>query len=385
MEAEPDDTTGPSPIAVRSPTRRPSTGLRRLGHEPALDGLRAVAVLLVVGYHVNDVLKPTPFPVFNGALGVDLFFVLSGFLITALLLRERAGRGRVRFGAFYRRRALRLLPALLVLLGAFFVYATATGLPADTTRSSILSVLFYYANWQFVLHHQMTPYLGHLWSLSVEEQFYLVWPLVVVVLSAYVRRLRTVVIIMLGAIVVVALNRAWQYHSGTLYLLVYGRTDTRADALLVGALLAQLWVRRWTPTRKLAPMAWAAVAVLAACVVWSNAVGPFLYDGGFTLVALAGGVLILAAIDGDWIGGRLLGLRWLCAIGLVSYGLYLWHIPIFFGVARYGADWDPLVRVGVALALTATVTVASWFLVERPALRWKDRLEGRAGHTTDGG
>jgi peptidoglycan/LPS O-acetylase OafA/YrhL len=361
---------------------RPRRGDRRLGRQPGLDGLRAVAVLLVVGYHVTDVLKPVPFlPVFNGALGVDLFFVLSGFLITALLARERDERGKVRFGAFYRRRALRLLPALFVLLIAFLVYESVTDLVSPYTKQSVISVLLYVSNWQFTLHLQMTPYLGHLWSLSVEEQFYLVWPFVAVVLLGFVKRLWIIVVILLTAIALIAVNRSIRYHdmqSTPLgYLLVYGRTDARADALLVGALFAHLWVRHWTPKRMLWPFAVMATVVLGLCVARTNSVDPFLYDGGFTLVALAGGVLIISVIDSNWIGARAMRWRVLGAIGLVSYGIYLWHIPVFFAVARYGPEWEPWQRVAVGLGVTTVIVVASWFLIERPALVLKDRFEKR--------
>jgi peptidoglycan/LPS O-acetylase OafA/YrhL len=359
-----------------------SATARRLRSVPALDGLRGVAVLLVVISHLPFIV-PTGIGghlidgyVDGGFLGVDMFFVLSGFLITALLLGEESRHGSIRLGSFYGRRALRLLPALYVLLVVHLIYAKVVGLPLDNELMTIRWALVYATNWQVVFHFfTVAQGLGHLWSLAIEEQFYLVWPLLLILFLSLRRGAGTVTTFLVALIGLVALRRFLMIADGTSTLLIFTRTDTRVDSLLVGCLLASLWVRRRTPTRNLAPAAWVAAAAIAACVAFSRYDHHFLYQGGFTVFAVAAATLILAAIDGDWAGNRLLCTAPLRLLGRVSYGLYLWHLPIFYAVAREWPDWPPVARVVVALALTALFTAASWHFVERPALRLKRRLE----------
>jgi peptidoglycan/LPS O-acetylase OafA/YrhL len=314
----------------------------------------------------------------GGFLGVDVFFVLSGFLITALLLREQADHGGVRFGSFYVRRALRLLPALFVLLMAHAIYARVAHLPSAAEISTIRAAIFYYVNWYGVWHLLgVAQGLGHLWSLAIEEQFYLVWPTVLVLFLGLRRKTTWVTVILVAAIVAIGVHRALMWEHGTSWLFIFLRTDTRADSLLVGALLACLWVRRRTPTKGLVPAAWIASGVLLLCVEFSRPDTGFVYLGGFTVVAIAVAVLVLATLDSSWPGNHLLSLAPLRAIGRVSYGLYLWHLPVFFAVLHYGIHWSAVVRVIVAYGASAALTTLSWILVETPALRVKRRLAGR--------
>ncbi len=369
------------------------SGTRRLGSVPPLDGLRGIAVLLVMLSH-TIVLVPGRLAggryhdyVSGGLLGVDLFFVLSGFLITAILLGERATHGGVALGSFYARRALRLLPALYLFLLVSWLYATFVGFPTNpdllpiqpgSVGSSIRWALIYASNWQVVYHlFSVSEGFGHLWSLAVEEQFYLVWPVLLIVLLRVCRDVRAVVAFLVVAIGLVALRRYVLWSEGMNPLFLYVRTDTRADSLLVGALLAVLWVRRRTPTRGLVPAAWIATAVLCLFVATAQLESAYLYVGGFTVFALATAALILATVETDWVGNRFLSVQPLRMVGRVSYGLYLWHLPIFFAVAREGQSWSPLVRVAVAFCLTAALTALSWELVERPALQLKRRFSRR--------
>jgi peptidoglycan/LPS O-acetylase OafA/YrhL len=366
--------------------------VRRLGPVPALDGLRGVAVLLVMASHVRYAV-PETFAGFNfnekvqgGFLGVDLFFVLSGFLITALLLREQGDRGAVRFGSFYGRRALRLLPALYVLLAAHALYAWVAGLSWENEVMTTKWALVYATNWQAAWHlFTVSPGLGHLWSLAIEEQFYLVWPAILIAFLGLKRNANVAIAAIVVAIVAVVVHRFVLYDDGVFVLSLFVRTDTRADSLLVGALLASLWVRRKTPTRGLAPAAWVATVVIVAFVVASEPSSAFLYKGGFTIFAIAAAVLVLATIDSDWIGNRLLSWSPLRLAGRVSYGLYLWHLAVFVAVYNEGASWSPWTRAVVSLGLTILFTAVSWKLVESPALRLKARL-GRtsSGSTLEG-
>lgn len=350
---------------------------RRLSHVPALDGVRGVAVLVVVGFHAFGLLAPVWQWLPGGFLGVDVFFVLSGFLITSLLIGEHDRRGRIGLGGFYRRRALRLLPALVLLLVAHFIYSEIIGSPTKIELQTAGVVLFYFLNWWAVLGHPFSTDLGHLWSLSVEEQFYLVWPLVVLLFVSFRRRLPVVVTILVVAVSAVVLHRIVLWQGGAPKLSLHVRTDTRADGLLIGTLLAVLWTQQKIPRRGLGVAATVSVGFLAYCIFTPRPFG-FYADGGFTAVAVASAVILLAVVESEWLGNIVLGFAALRAIGRVSYGLYLWHHVVMFAVARESAHIKPVMRFVIALGLTAAITCASWFLVERPFLRWKDRLEARS-------
>jgi peptidoglycan/LPS O-acetylase OafA/YrhL len=361
---------------------------------PALDGLRGVAVLLVLIHHVHAVFAPgvAPSLAMGGFLGVDLFFVLSGFLITGLLLDEFRARRTIGLLSFYRRRLMRLYPALVVLLAAHAVYAAYADIAFDVERDRLVSVLLYYSNWAQTL--TIPEGTGHLWSLAVEEQFYLAWPLVLLGLLWLTNaRRRYLGPIIAAGVVVIALNRAWRWHDGMVFLLVYVRTDTRADALLVGALAAVITggLRGRTPafarSRAFPWAAWSAAAVLAWSVIFTRGDRPMLYLGGFTVIAVACAVLALAVLpESRWHGARAMQWRPLRVLGTVSYGAYLWHFPIFVAVRRYLVDIPAVGRAALACAITAALTALSWVLVERPFLRWKERLDRRvvvpAGATT---
>jgi peptidoglycan/LPS O-acetylase OafA/YrhL len=348
---------------------------RILGSVPALDGLRGMAVLIVIAFHSSLLFPFHHRFLHNGGLGVDAFFVLSGFLITALLLREQAIDGRVRIREFYVRRALRLLPALIVLLSAHAIYASIAHLPAARERSSVVSILFYYSNTGLNQLHWSLG-LGHLWSLAVEEQFYIVWPLCVVLFADLRQRLSTVLVITVGAIIAVVLYRTALWQHGAQRTFLYTRTITRADSLLVGTLLAQLWVRGRVPTRGLAFAAWPALA-LYAFLVANRTSDEFFYRGGWTLVAITVAIMILAILESNWIVNRFLRFGPLRLVGRVSYGLYIWHLAIFEAIVQYGSHWAPRTRLGTGLGLTALACGLSWRLVERPFLRWSHRVRPR--------
>ena len=352
---------------------------RRLRQVPALDGYRAVAVMLVLVHHIAAVLIPGRVSLLpdgllaGGFLGVDLFFVLSGFLITALLLGEQHQTGRVGLGAFYQRRAVRLIPALYALLGIHALYAWISHQPMGPEWVGVRGGLLYVTNWSWPFKGQgSVPAFGHLWSLAVEAQFYVLWPLVVI--AGRRLRLGRAMIGVLVAIIAVVASRRWLlWHHGHNLLFLYDSTLTRSDALLVGALLAYLWVHRLTPTRGLGVAATAAAVAFGYIVVRVPWFDTWLYQGGFTLVAACGAVMILAILDGRWWMTRVLSLRPLRAIGRVSYGIYLWHLPVFAAVTRIGGSWGALRRIVVGLAGTAVMSIASWFLIERRFLKMKRR------------
>ena len=356
-----------------------SSDADRLGYRPALDGLRGLAILAVVGHHVGALLLPTswgPDLLPAGFLGVDVFFALSGFLITTLLLERRAEPGRVR--RFYVRRALRLLPAVGVLLGVATAVALATGASPTRTANTVLVVATYTTNWAALEGVKVLPQLTHLWSLALEEQFYLLWPAVLWALLALGARRRVLVAVALGLALASATWRAFLWEHRDLGPRLYFRSDARADVLLLGAALALVPLERLgaLPRRVRLGAALAGLVVLAVSVQTLDVGSAWLYLGGFTAVGVASGALVVLALRADTGPARALAARPLVAVGLVSYALYLWHFPIFVLVRDHlgGVPWPGRVVVGVGGAALASWASRRW--VELPALALKERLTG---------
>jgi peptidoglycan/LPS O-acetylase OafA/YrhL len=347
----------------------------RLPYQPGLDGLRALAVAGVFLYHAGVSWMP------GGFLGVDLFFVLSGYLITSLLLHEFSGEGTIDLVRFWARRARRLFPAVaLVILFALLATLTIARDDLGRTRADALSAIVYLTNWHEVIasHSYFDEFgrpslLQHLWSLAVEEQFYLLWPMLLMV---GLRRLHPRnMIVLTGVLALASCVLMWLlYTPGGDPSRVYYGTDTRAFTLLIGALLAFGWpsaqkaLQRWTASTDVVDAAGVAalIGVLVLFVTLQD-YQPWLYRGGFLLTALIGAVLVAAVAHP---GGRLaeaLGwapLRWL---GARSYGIYLWHWPIM-QLTRPDVDLSMHGPLLVLLQAAATVGAAalSYRYVEMP-------------------
>ena len=372
---------------------RPPTIGTQLPYRPGLDGLRALAVAGVVLYHAGVSWMP------GGFLGVDVFFVLSGYLITSLLLAERRRKGRVGFKAFWMRRARRLLPA--VLLVVFVCLLAASTIARDDlarTRGDALASLLYLTNWHLIAasHSYFNAFgrpslLQHLWSLAVEEQFYLFWPLVLMGSLKLLGRRYTVVLTVLLVLASTALM--WGlYDPNQDPSRVYYGTDTRAATLLVGALLAFAWplggfgdeVSR-RAARVLDGVGCAALLAVLALFVRTQDYDPWLYRGGFLLVALCTAVLIAVVVHPASSVGRAMGsepLRW---IGIRSYGIYLWHWPVMM-LSRPGIDvpWRGTFVVLAQIAVTVALAALSYRYVEMPVRSGAAQRRLRAwldGHT----
>jgi peptidoglycan/LPS O-acetylase OafA/YrhL len=349
-------------------TKTPS----RLAYQPALDGLRAFAVLGVMAYHLSTFGR-----VSGGFLGVDVFFVLSGFLITSLLVIERQRTDRIGFPSFWARRARRLLPALLILLLAIAFYARfiAPATAHVAIRQQVLSTLFYFQNWWLAYHPAFTD-LSHTWSLSIEEQFYLVWPLVVgFVLWRTRTNLRAMFTVCVVGACASALLMIVLTPSAAHFNRAYMGTDTRAQELLVGAALAvfMLWKPR-APSRRRARVldvaGLACAAFIGVLFLRARTSDAWLYHGGLVLVALAVAVIIAASMEPEGVVvRRVLALPPLVAIGLVSYGLYLYHVPIFLWISEANVGIRGIPLALLRLAVVGVVAFLSYRLVEMPVRR----------------
>jgi len=361
----------------------------RYAYRPALDGVRALAVAGVLLFHGGVPFLP------GGFLGVDAFFVLSGFLITSLLLSEHGSSGRIGLGAFWGRRARRLLPALVVMLAAVVVLGRTLLAPLDNALlvGDALATLGYVANWRMVYRGDdyfaqaadPSP-LQHTWSLGIEEQFYLLWP-ILVVLALRWRRGRTLLLwlALLGTALSV-LASLWWYRPGDTDRDYFG-TDSRAQALLIGCVLAILLIRRRAGWR-LGGVA--IVALLAQAWLWTHTSGtdPWLYHGGLTVAALSVAlVLAHVVLSPASLTARALSVAPLVALGRISYGVYLWHWPLFGFVNADRTGLSGLSLLGLRLGLTLAVAAASYALVELPVRRgarprWLPRTASAVALTT---
>jgi peptidoglycan/LPS O-acetylase OafA/YrhL len=344
-----------------------------LGHLPAFDGVRGIAVLLVMAYHAG-------IPGFDGGrAGVDVFFVLSGFLITALLIDEHRRDGVIGLRAFYMRRVLRLYPALIAAV-VVAIAAAAARIPifdADTdalgsTLTAVPFTLLYTTNVLRAVGANGGGYLGHTWSLAIEEQFYLLWPIVMVLVARRAHSWKVAGWIALACSVSSALARAVLDLNGARSEMLYNATFSHVDGIFAGCALAVLWSISPEQLARLRSVALTTVAVGIAGIV--IVVGRGMNEVGFTLVVLATVVL-----TSDLVTHRtsrvaaVLSHRSVTAIGRRSYGLYLYHWPIFLFL---GIDNRPYI---LALAFGGTFAVAwlSYRFIEQPFLRKKDRWSPR--------
>ena len=374
------------------------------GYVPGLDGVRALAVAAVMAYHLQVPLAD------GGLLGVSVFFTLSGYLITSLLIHEFERNGRIGLRAFWMRRARRLLPALFLLL-AVVLAATAIARPDKLSKTAwrTLSALFYIANWttiaegddyfrRFAGHEP----LDHLWSLSIEEQFYIMWPLLVFALLAVGRRIfrRRRLSLLAMATVLLATASTWAIsHLFDPHMMnntrAYEGTDARAAALLVGAMTSLLLplerVRRIAPAGR----AWldligiVGLGGVLGCIVTTDEYSLFLYRGGEIVLSLATAALTVAAAHPETAIGRafaIVPLRW---VGARSYGIYLWHLPVVFFVPTSLTIKPTLLLNLLRVALVLGLSAISYRWIEDPirrrrpvfrpaAVRWRFVLRGLA-------
>jgi peptidoglycan/LPS O-acetylase OafA/YrhL len=335
----------------------------RLGYRPGLDGVRGVAILSVAVAHAFYQWLPG-----GGVVGVHLFFALSGFLITSLLIDERASTGGTGFAGFYLRRARRLLPALFAFLAVWSVIALVRG---DGARLAAAGwSVAYVANWAKAWGGNLHE-LSHMWSLAVEEQFYLVWPVLLAAGWRFGRR---------GLLILTALAFAaamvWRYlmwRNGASYVRVYNGSDTVAASLLAGCLAAQI---RQLPVAvslaRVAPACWA-VLVLLAYLPTTNR--EYVVVTVLPLGAQLTPSILLHATNGS----RILEMAWLRRLGVLAYSLYLWHVPLLRWVQPNVYDQPRRLAAAAALAVAFAIAAASYRWVETPWLHRRTSVDGRSG------
>jgi peptidoglycan/LPS O-acetylase OafA/YrhL len=340
------------------------------GQIPALDGLRAVAVLSVVGYHYGM------FGLSGGFLGVDLFFVLSGFLITSLLIAEADSTGRVNLKAFWVRRFKRLMPAALVTITAVAIWAAfeVDAMQLSSIRADLLATLGYVANWRFIYSGQsyfeqfsLASPVRHAWSLAIEEQFYVVWPVLFALIYKWRRKL-----ILAGVVAIAAIASAlWMaaiFDPDNISRVYYG-TDTRASQLLIGVLLAVVvsggHLKLGNVSANVLSVGSLAVVLFAMFTVSDQ--NENLYKGGLVLFAVAAAVLLFTS--SHLRSGPLHFI--LCSapfqfVGRISYGLYLWHWPVQIMLTEHSTDLIGWQLTALRLVVSFAITYVSYRLIEMP-------------------
>lgn len=350
------------------------TSAEGAGRLSRLDGLRAIAVVCVIGFHASYFLVPWlgGKVLAGGFLGVDLFFVLSGFLMTKILLDLDGSAGSVR--GFYLRRGARILPALYLLLVAQILYTVVMGDPLGADLRAIAPMAVGVGNWNQSFGVPVSFSLAQTWSLGVEMQFYVLWPTVVWMSRRGWFRLRTACAVGVTGSWLVTLVLV---HAGVSPSTVYGQTWSRLGEFLVGAGVALAWRAGFRPGRWFGPVTLLAGAEVVAVLWTARTTGAWLYDGGFTLTAGCFGVLLLSCLNGS---------RWSApldrsgfqVIGRLSYSIYLWHPFVFEAVIR-AFPADTWARVVIAVAVLGLVTWASTILVEEPVRRAAARYLRRRG------
>ena len=364
--------TEPSRAERETTTRDPGA----LGYRPALDGVRALAVVAVLVYHGLPDAAP------GGFLGVDVFFVLSGYLITSLLVNEATRTRTIELGRFWARRARRLLPALVLacaaIVGIGLAFPKLVDVPA--AGADIAATLGYVVNWRFVIAHQdyfaqfaQPSMLRHTWSLAIEEQFYLIWPLVAAFALVWrcVRPSRFAI----GCAIAAIASAVWMavlFEAGASTTRLYYGTDTRAQALLLGAAfgaagVGHRFLRSARTRRFVSTVGLAGFVGIVICFLAVDDRTTLLYTGGFALAAVCAMALITDAAQPDPSPlGRVLGILPLVWIGRISYGIYLWHWPIVLILTPARVGVSGVALFGIRVAVTLVVALASYVLVEKP-------------------
>lgn len=348
-----------------------------LGYRPELDGFRGISIILVFIHHVFHSILP------GGFLGVDMFFVLSGFLITSLLLQEWHFDRKISLKNFYIRRLFRLMPAVffisLLLFGYAFAFLDESA--ASNTFKGIWLTLSYNSNWFYAFNFASANNpLGVTWSLAIEEQFYLVFPVLLYFALRYKFSNRQIVSILIVSIILIAVHRKILADQGASTQLLYYSSDTRADALLIGCVTAFVYSYNLLPFKKIEGYLKIFAVISLIFLIFMNATADasdtILYNQAlYSFVALAvSALLIILLVYKARFAVKALSFAPLVWIGRVSYGLYLWHWTIRYFV--YGNKILPESYAQLAFVIFASFffTILSYYCIEKPFLKLKNRF-----------
>ena len=374
-------------LARDQPTAAPAPRSRafRLGNRPPLTGIRALALATVLIYHSNFKTLPGTW------VALQIFFVLSGFLITAMLASEGKRNGRISLSGFYARRGVRLVPPLLLVIALLAIYASIVHVADAAHRvwGDSLAALFYFADYRQAFGH--APFFGYLaqtWSLSVEEQFYILWSLLMVVAVVTKRHKLAYAFAIIG-LVASTVDRTWivlhahPFTPGT-FLRTYYAFDPRADALFFGCLLGLLaadgWLLQWARWAKATITVLAAASTLFLCWILQYT---HLFDRDVVLwwipaTTVASGILIVYfVVCPDSLGSKFAGLGVLVFIGDLSYTVYLLHFPVYLATMPSMLHWSFWPAQALRLSIIFGIATLSWFLMEKPLMRWRARSAAR--------
>jgi peptidoglycan/LPS O-acetylase OafA/YrhL len=351
-------------------------------HIPALDGLRGIAVLIVMVYHLEFLLPALDLWVSGGFLGVDVFFVLSGFLITSVLLKEYDKTQKINLWRFYLRRFLRLMPAYWLFLSVLYFFAfdilpyqEAVSIHSD---GNFIYAFFYLMNW-----HSASDggggNLNHTWSLAIEEQFYIFWSLFLFQVFSKSRSREQITLLTAGVLILLIVWRAARVQSGATISTLYYSTESRMDSLLFGCLASMIfnW-RLWSPTflssKLFSYLVFVSLIGASFILLLVTHEDFFIYYGVLSVFAASIALIIL------WLATqkrgkihRVLEFSGLTWIGRISYGLYLWHYA-FYEFAKKSVV-SPILQVVCGIVLAFLAATLSYYLLERPFLKLKDGLE----------
>ena len=354
-------------------------------HMPALDGVRAVAILIVMVYHLEWLIPDLHPYVKGGFLGVDVFFVLSGFLITSILLSEREKTGEISLKNFYVRRCLRLIPAFWLFLvgiyffGSFLLPKFQAGLVYG--RNDFLYALTYTMNWFSATNPGFDSNLNHSWSLAIEEQFYIIWSLILFWAVSAKWKHNQILFLTIGLIAFLCVSRAIRAGMGTDWRILYYSTDTRIDSLLMGCAASMLFVWKVFPC-DVTKRRWFKLLLLASVIGSTVMLFSFshensgLYIAGLPVFTISIAVMLYWLASGENTAiHKLLSMTAMRWIGSISYSLYLWHYLVYeYAKKEFIPSGSQIfVAVGLAFAMAAV----SYYLIEKPFLRLKFQINSK--------
>ena len=378
-------TTPEQSADAERPTPAPRSRAFRLGNRPPLTGIRALALATVLIYHSNFKTLPGTW------VALQIFFVLSGFLITAMLASEGKRNGRISLGGFYARRGVRLVPPLLLVIALLAIYASVVHVADAAHRvwGDSLAALFYFADYRQAFGH--APFFGYLaqtWSLSVEEQFYILWSLLMV-FAVVTKRHKLAYVFAATGLVASTVDRTWivlhahPFTAGT-FMRTYYAFDPRADALFFGCLLGLLaadgWLLQWGRWAKRTITVLAAASALFLCWILQFT---HLFDRDVVLwwipaTTVASGVLIVYfVVCPTSLGSKFAGLGVLVFIGDLSYTVYLLHFPVYLATMPSELHWSFWPAQALRLTIIFGIATLSWYLMERPLMRWRAKSAAR--------